>query len=226
MLVVSIPIGGFIAALLFYSKPELALIHLIQKRRKALRLQYVALQINENADRLAHRKGLLDSSTIHGERRYSLGMVLDSPFLTESRAYATGAFYFSISMFLGVAIVPFSDFLKISLTMAAFVVLARFLLEARGLTDKILDLTMYYSLYQLDTVRNIDMRALVSSSSFDWTKLEKDRSRMKEALVRGDWVEADTICDSWLGILYDVDDLLGEELGDDRILIDEKCIVV
>lgn len=174
-ILVTVLAGGFIGSILFYLKPELYLIRAIMSVRRRSR-RYLAYAYSSEAWGYFMR-GLPLSRAY----RVSEKDALNSPFLAEDKAYASGALYLSLSVLAVWLILPIPQAFRLVLPVVSLGLLLKFISEVMSLGYRAFILSEYYK-YMMHGVPRFE----------DWT-VPHGKSVLegiRDALNRSDWVEA------------------------------------
>jgi hypothetical protein len=115
--------------------------------------------------------------------------ILSSPYLTQTLAYASGAFYFTISAILGCYTLPvirsMSSTVQQILLAAATLPISTYIYEMMLLRTKISTVRKYYKLLRVTRSQLVDVD--------DYTTLRQQVQAIRHSLERGDWSEADAM---------------------------------
>lgn len=170
MLALSVPIGSFIGAFLFYLKPELVLVDLLLRCLRTRSRPYDNLPVPRI--------------------EVPLRRLLASSYLASTMAYITGAFYFAISILLALFALSLPLNVVPLLRVATAVTFLRFCYEVYRLPGKVRAVHQFYTLIGMD---ERDLQSLNSSDletqARNFQVLRENLNTIRNALERGDWLE-------------------------------------
>jgi hypothetical protein len=165
MIATVVPIGTFVGAFLFYLRPELALLRLVLAR-----------------------SGGGPRWVLSPSKMYGTTFVLGSPYLADTIAYATGAFYFSLAILSALATLPLPDTIRALLILAVAAPTLRFAHEARKLPVKARLLARYY--VTISVWKDLALKELDYDKELPPVR---DVEAIQNAMLRGDWIETDAL---------------------------------